>query len=189
MLRLFILLLHNCVRLNDQAMKSSFLVPNLWPHIYPASAVRNTEDYKNYAAFLAFAHMHALVSDRANGPITIDRFPRLNNSFEDIKYLNKLWHMAHDTEKQILGGYIAATGGAAIHVTFLRDLMANLNISNESRDKLKPLLENMSSIAMESSTFAEEMTRNGLLTHLKTIWTRSGLDLTGITDTVCLFPE
>lgn len=188
MLEVSVRLIHGCVRLPDPAIKSHFLVPNLWQHIYPFSATRKTLDVKHFSSFLALVHMHGLVSDGTNRSVTIDQFPQLNRDFEDIKYINHLWHTAQSAEEtKVLGDFLAVTGGAAVHAALLSDLVADLNtiISNENKEKIHALFGNLNNIALQSSAFAEEICRSGLLTSLEKILNRSGLDLKNITDAVC----
>lgn len=186
MLRVFIMLIHNCVRLTDPAIKRRFLIPKLWQQIYPYSIVRNTTDHKHFASFFAFAHMHALVSDGVSRPVTIDQFPQLNRSFRDIEYLHNLFHTAKEPEHKRLGDYLAVNGGAAVHVALLSDLVIDANsiTSDANMQKAKPLLANMNNLALPSSAFAEEMCRWGLLEFLNSILTDIGSDLTNLKESV-----
>lgn len=186
MMTAFIMLIHNCVRLDDPAVKSCFLIPNLWQHIYRFTQARHDKDPKHMFAFLSFIHMHAFVLDGPRRGVTIDKFPELDRTFQDIVFLNQLWHAAEKPERQILGDYLAATGGAAVHAALLGDLVADANsiMSDGNMQKAEPLLANMNNLALPSSVFAEEMCGWGVLEHLNAILTSNGPDLTTLKDSV-----
>lgn len=186
MLEMSVMIIHNCVRVSDIDCKRHFLIPNLWPHVYSISTARKIGPLKDACAFLAFAYMHALAADGTPSQVNIDQFPEMQRSFQDLKFISHVWHIANAGDEKVLGNYLAATGGAWIHAELLNELVENLPdiTSKENMEKAKPLLSNMNNLALESASFAGELCCNGVLNHLKMVLGRSGLDLGRMDDAV-----
>ena len=195
-----IMLVRSCVCLADT--KHAFLVPNLWPHIYPYTTKRDSENQRHFAAFLAFAHMNNICSNENHeGNISnqvpsrlvnrIEEFPVLRREHGDMKYIHRLWHTTKEHEEKVLGDYLADTGGAMHHVSLLGELVEDMNTitTKENQEKTKPLLANMNNLSLESEKFATALCSGGVLAPLKKVLTRESLVLATMTDAVSMYSK